>query len=125
MTVLAIVVWACVMWVSEALPVGITGIGIPTLLIVTQALPWKNGKPPLVQVFGGFTTEVLWLCLFAFFVGAIMQLLKLDRRIALGLLDRLKASDCGARNLGDVSRERGACVSSSRQPMRGPRRFCR
>ena len=95
MTVLAIVVWACVMWVSEALPVGITGIGIPTLLIVTQALPWKNGKPPLVQVFGGFTTEVLWLCLFAFFVGAIMQLLKLDRRIALGLLDRLKASTVG------------------------------
>jgi solute carrier family 13 (sodium-dependent dicarboxylate transporter), member 2/3/5 len=95
MAVLAIVVWACLMWVSEALPVGITGIGIPTLLIVTQALPWKNGKPPLVQVFGGFTTEVVWLCLFAFFVGAIMQLLKLDRRIALGLLDKLKASNVG------------------------------
>ncbi|MBI5249165.1 MAG: anion permease [Desulfomonile tiedjei] len=95
MTVLAIVVWACIMWVSEALPVGITGIGIPTLLIVTHALPWKDGKPPLVQVFGGFTTEVLWLCLFAFFVGAVMQLLKLDRRIALGLLDKLKASNVG------------------------------
>jgi solute carrier family 13 (sodium-dependent dicarboxylate transporter), member 2/3/5 len=95
MTVLAIVLWACIMWVSEALPVGITGIGIPTLLIVTHALPWKNGKPPLVQVFGGFTTEVLWLCLFAFFVAAIMQLLKLDRRIALGLLDNLKASNVG------------------------------
>lgn len=95
MTVLAIVLWACIMWVSEALPVGITGIGIPTLLIVTHALPWKNGKPPLVQVFGGFTTEVLWLCLFAFFIGAIMQLLKLDRRIALGLLDKLKASNVG------------------------------
>jgi anion transporter len=95
MTVLAIVLWACIMWVSEALPVGITGIGIPTLLIVTHALPWKNGKPPLVQVFGGFTTEVLWLCLFAFFVAAIMQLLKLDRRIALGLLDKMKASNVG------------------------------
>lgn len=95
MTVLAIVVWASIMWVSEALPVGITGIGIPTILIVTHALPWKNGKPPLVQAFGGFTTEVLWLCLFAFFVGAIMQLLKLDRRIALGVLDRLKASNVG------------------------------
>jgi len=95
MTVLAIVLWACIMWVSEALPVGITGIGIPTLLIVTRALPWKDGKPPLVQVFGGFTTEVLWLCLFAFFVAAIMQLLKLDRRIALGPLDRLKASNVG------------------------------
>jgi solute carrier family 13 (sodium-dependent dicarboxylate transporter), member 2/3/5 len=95
MTVLAIVIWASIMWVSEALPVGITGIGIPTLLIVTHALPWKNGKPPLVQVFGGFTTEVLWLCLFAFLVAAIMQLLKLDRRIALGLLDKLKASNVG------------------------------
>ena len=95
MTVLAIVLWACIMWVSEALPVGITGIGVPTLLIVTHALPWKDGKPPLAQVFGGFTTEVLWLCLFAFFVAAIMQLIKLDRRIALGFLDKLKASNVG------------------------------
>lgn len=95
MSVLAIVVWASIMWVSEALPVGITGIAIPLLLILTQALPWSNGKPPMATVFNGFTNHVVWLCLFAFLVGGIMQLLKLDRRIALGILDKIKASTVG------------------------------
>ena len=95
MMVLAIVVWASVMWVSEAMPVGITGIGIPTLLIITQALPWDKGKPPLGQVFSGFTGHVVWLLLFALMVGALMQLLKLDRRIALVILDKVKASNVG------------------------------
>ena len=95
MAVLAVVVWASIMWVAEAMPVGITGIGIPTLLIVTQALPWDKGKPPLGQVFSGFTNHVVWLLLFALMVGAIMQLLKLDRRIALSILDKVKASNVG------------------------------
>mgnify|MGYP005841648353 CR=1 FL=1 len=95
MMVLAIVVWASVMWVSEAMPVGITGISIPTLLIITQALPWDKGRPPLAQVFSGFTGHVVWLLLFALMVGALMQLLKLDRRIALAILDKVKASNAG------------------------------
>ena len=45
MAVLAIVVWASLMWVSEAMPVGITGISIPLLLILTHALPWVKGPP--------------------------------------------------------------------------------
>lgn len=89
--VLAVVVWACIMWVSEAMPVGITGISIPTLLILTHALPWEKGKPPLELVFQGFTRHVVWLLLFALLVGAIMQLLKLDRRIALAILDWIRA----------------------------------
>ncbi|MBM4274302.1 MAG: sodium:cation symporter [Deltaproteobacteria bacterium] len=95
MAVLAIVVWASVMWVSEALPVGITGISIPTLLILTHAIPWEKGRPPMSTVFGGFTSHEVWLCLFAFFVGAVMQLLKMDRRIALGILDKIRASNVG------------------------------
>lgn len=95
MAVLGIVVWASIMWVSEAMPVGITGISIPTLLLITQALPLKNGKPPMGVIFSGFTDHVIWLCLFAFFMGAVMQLIKLDRRIALGILSRIKASSVG------------------------------
>lgn len=99
MAVLAIVVWASIMWVSEAIPVGITGISVPTLLILTHGIPWveKKGKltPPMDIVFSGFTKHVVWLCLFAFLVGAVMQLLKLDRRIALGILDKIKASTVG------------------------------
>lgn len=95
MTVLAIVVWASIMWVAEAMPVGITGISIPTLLIITHALAWKDGKPPMGEVFKGFTNHVVWLLLFALFVGGLMQLLKLDRRIALSILDKIKASNVG------------------------------
>lgn len=95
MAVLAIVVWASIMWVSEALPVGITGISVPTLLILTEGIPWVKGKPPMGVVFSGFTKHVVWLCLFAFLVGAVMQLLKLDRRIALSILDKIKASNVG------------------------------
>ncbi|MEG2172982.1 MAG: SLC13 family permease [Desulfovibrionaceae bacterium] len=92
MTVLGIVLWASIMWVSEAMPVGITGISVPTLLLISQAIPWKNNKPPMEIIFSGFTNHVIWLCLFAFMVGAVMQLLKLDKRIALGILSWLKAS---------------------------------
>ena len=92
MAVLGIVVWASIMWVSEAMPAGVTGISIPTMLLITQALPWNNGKPPMATIFAGFTDHVIWLCLFAFMVAAVMQLIGLDRRIALGILARFKAS---------------------------------
>ena len=95
LSVLAILIWASIMWVSEAMPVGITGISIPTLLVLTRALPWTNGKPPMGQVFSGFTTHEVWLCLFAFFTGAIIQLLGMDKRIALAILDKIKASSVG------------------------------
>ena len=92
MAVLGIVLWASIMWVSDAMPVGITGISIPTLLLVTQAIPWQGGKPPMAIIFAGFTNHVIWLCLFAFLIGAVMQLVGLDRRIALGILARFRAS---------------------------------
>lgn len=94
-SVLAIVVWASIMWVSEAMPVGITGIAIPLLLVLTKSLPWTDGKPPMATAFSGFTNEVVWLCLFAFLVGAFLQLLKLDRRIALAILDRIRSDTAG------------------------------
>src|SRR6185436_19563365 len=34
---LAVVAWSCVMWVSEALPVGVSGILIPMLLVMGGA----------------------------------------------------------------------------------------
>lgn len=97
--VLAVVVWASIMWVTEAMPVGITGLSIPLLLIVTHAVPWTPSRgglePPFAQVFSGFTSDVVWLCLFAFMVGGVMQLLKLDRRIAMSILHRIRASSVG------------------------------
>jgi len=114
MKVLAIVVWASIIWVSEALPVGITGISVSTLLILTQALPWDKGRPPMATVFSGFTGHVVWLCLFAFFVGAIMQLLKLDRRIALAILGKVMASNVGRVIRGLFRREHPARMLDTR-----------
>lgn len=98
-SVFAVVAWASIMWVAEAMPVGITGISVPLLLIVTHALPWtQRGNemvPPLATAFGGFTNGVVWLCLFAFMVGGMMQLMKLDRRIAMSILRSCRSSSVG------------------------------
>lgn len=81
---LAVVVWACVMWIFEAIPVGVTGLLIPMLLVLGGAV----GKFP--QAASGFTTPVVFLCLAAFLFAAIMQAAGLDRRIALSLLHKVR-----------------------------------
>ncbi|MBI3570356.1 MAG: anion permease [Gammaproteobacteria bacterium] len=87
--VLAIVAWACIIWITEAMPVGVTGILIPMLLVMTGAV----GKFP--QAASGFTTPVAALCLAAFIFAAIMQAAGIDRRIALGLLHKLRVKEVG------------------------------
>ncbi|MHB1145814.1 MAG: SLC13 family permease [Thiobacillus sp.] len=82
---LAVMVWACIMWVTEAIPVGISGMLIPMLLVMSGAID----KFP--KAASGFTTPVVFLCLAAFIFAAVMQAAGLDRRIALGLLHKLKA----------------------------------
>lgn len=86
---LAVVVWACVIWITEAMPVGITGILIPMLLVMTGAV--KN----FPQAANGFATPVAALCLAAFLFAAVMQAAGIDRRIALGLLRRMRAKNVG------------------------------
>ena len=81
---LAVVVWACIMWIFEAMPVGITGILIPMLLVMGGA------APNFPKAASGFTTPVVFLCLAAFIFAALMQAAGLDKRIALGLLNKVK-----------------------------------
>ncbi len=81
---LAVMVWACTMWVFEAIPVGISGLLIPMLLVLTNAVR------PFPKAAEGFTTPVVFLCLAAFLFAAIMQAGGLDRRIALSLLKWMK-----------------------------------
>ena len=87
--VLAVVVWACIIWITEAMPVGITGIMIPMLLVLTGGV----GKFP--QAASGFTTPVAALCLAAFIFAAIMQAAGIDRRIALAMLRKAKVKEAG------------------------------
>ena len=86
---LAVVVWACIIWITEAMPVGVTGLVIPMLLVMTGAV--KN----FPQAANGFTTPVAALCLAAFLFAAIMQAAGIDRRIALGLLRKMKVKEVG------------------------------
>ncbi|MEK6748827.1 MAG: DASS family sodium-coupled anion symporter [Pseudomonadota bacterium] len=81
---LAVVVWACIMWITEAIPPGIAGILIPMLLVLGGAVE----KFPKAAT--GFTTPVVFLCLAAFLFAAVMQAAGLDKRIALSLLHKLK-----------------------------------
>lgn len=84
MAVLAVVAWACIVWVTEAVPVGISGLLIPMLLVLT------GGAKPFPVAANGFSTPVVALCLAAFLFAAVMQAVGLDRRIALSLLKWMK-----------------------------------
>ncbi|GBF33654.1 transporter [Desulfocucumis palustris] len=81
---LAVMGWASVIWLTNGLPIGISGLGIPLLLKLTGALP------KLPQAFAGFTQDVTFLILGCFILAAIMQTTGLDRRIALGMVSRVK-----------------------------------
>ncbi len=87
--VLATIVWACIIWVTEAIPVGVSGLMIPMILVVSKAVP----KIP--EAFGGYVLDVSFLCLGAFIFGAILWTANLDTRIALTVLSKMKASNTG------------------------------
>ncbi|MDD3815933.1 MAG: DASS family sodium-coupled anion symporter [Desulfocapsaceae bacterium] len=84
--VLAIIVWASIIWITEAIPGAISGLMIPMLLVVTKAVP----KIP--SAFSGFTLNVTFLCLGAFIFAAILSSAKLDTRIALTVLSQIKST---------------------------------
>jgi solute carrier family 13 (sodium-dependent dicarboxylate transporter), member 2/3/5 len=81
---LAVVAWVALVWVAEAIPIGVSGILIPMLLVLSHAVT------PFPKAASGFSAPVVFLCLAAFLFPAIMQAAGLDRRIALVLLDKLK-----------------------------------
>jgi solute carrier family 13 (sodium-dependent dicarboxylate transporter), member 2/3/5 len=83
---LAVVVWACITWVGEVVPVGVTGLQIPMLLLLTGAVP-NFGR-----AVSGYVSTAAFICLAAFIMAAIIQSAGLDRRIAIGLLHRARVT---------------------------------
>lgn len=77
---LAVVVWACITWVTECVPVGISGLMIPMLLVMTKAVPG------LGAAVSGLNSNPALLTLVAFIVAAIIMTAGLDKRIALSIL---------------------------------------
>lgn len=82
---LAVMAWAATVWMTEVTPVAASGIAIPLLLVLSHA------APQFAAAAQGFSTPVVFLCLAAFVFSAVMQAAGLDRRIALYLLDTLRA----------------------------------
>lgn len=81
---LAVVSWASIMWIFEVMPVGITGILIPMLLIMSGAVQ----KFP--EATTGFSNPIVFLCLAAFLMAAVIHALGLDRRLALSILHQMQ-----------------------------------
>lgn len=86
---LAVLVWATIMWITEAVPVGVTGLLIPMLLAMGGAVD----KFP--KAASGFSQPVAFLTLAAFVFAAIVQAAGLDRRTALTLLKKLRVKNVG------------------------------
>ena len=84
---LAVVAWASIMWIFESVPVGVTGMLIPMLLLMGGAVD----KFP--KAASGFTQPVVFLCLTAFLLAAIMQAAGLDRRIAISMLHKMRVKN--------------------------------
>ncbi|MGP8050924.1 MAG: SLC13 family permease [Desulfobaccales bacterium] len=87
--VLAVLLWAVIIWVTEAMPVGAAGLVVPGLLVLSGA------QNSLGKALAGFSEPVAILALVAFIFAAFMQLAGLDRRIALWMVNKFKASTAG------------------------------
>ena len=77
---LAVVVWACITWITEVVPVGIAGLQIPMLLMLSGAVKNFGGAV------SGYASSATFICIAAFIMAAIIQAAGLDRRIALSIL---------------------------------------
>jgi anion transporter len=83
---LATVAWACVTWLTEAVPIALTGLQIPVLLLLGGAVPG------FAAAAGGFVSEASFICLASFLMAAVIQCVGLDRRITLAILHRTRVT---------------------------------
>ena len=81
---LAVMGWTTIIWLSDGLPLAVSGLMIPVLLSLTGA------AKKLPDAFSGFTSNVTFLILGCFILAAVMQTTGLDKRIALNIVSRVK-----------------------------------
>ncbi len=86
---LAVMVWATVIWLTEAIPIAMTGLMIPALLALTGAVSH------IKYAASAFSAPVALLVLAAFIFSAIMIASGIDRRVAIGLLHKAKIKTVG------------------------------
>jgi len=86
---LAVMVWATVIWLTEAIPIAMTGLIIPALLALTGAV--SHIKHAALA----YSAPVALLVLAAFIFSAIMIASGIDQRVALSMLKHAKIKKVG------------------------------
>ena len=80
---LAVTLWACTVWISNALPKAVSGLSIPVLLYIT-------GATSKTVAFQGFTSNTSLLVIGSLLMASALHARHLDRRIALGIISWAK-----------------------------------
>lgn len=88
----ALVVVIVCLWITEALPLAVTGLIGPTLMVVL-------GIAPATKAFAPFADPIMFLFLGAFIISKAIQLHSLDRRFAYWVLTRRIVGESPARIL--------------------------
>lgn len=86
---LAVMLWATVIWLTEAIPIAMTGLIIPALLALTGAVTHIKHAAP------AYSAPVALLVLAAFIFSAIMIASGIDQRVALSMLKHAKIKKVG------------------------------
>lgn len=86
---LAVMVWATIIWLTEAMPIAMTGLIIPALLALTGAVSHIKHAAP------AYSAPVALLVLAAFIFSAIMIASGIDQRVALSMLKHARIKKVG------------------------------
>ncbi len=89
-------------WLTEPIPIPITGLLAVVLAVVLGAVPTDGGKSPATVALAPFGNPTLYFLLGGMFIGRAMSRHGLDRRIALSILTTPGAAHSPSTLLGAV-----------------------
>lgn len=98
----AVLLLTIIWWLTEPIPIPITGLLAVVLAVVMGAVPAVDGRSPAVIALAQFGNPTLYFLLGGMFIGQAMSRHGLDRRIALSILTARGAARSPATLLGAI-----------------------
>lgn len=98
----AVLLLTIIWWITEPIPIPITGLLAVVLAVVMGAVPEVEGKSPAVVALAQFGNPTLFFLLGGMFIGRAMTRHGLDRRIALSILTTRGAAHSPSTLLGAI-----------------------
>ena len=83
---IAITIFAAIWWISEAVPLGVTGVMLVVLFSLTGIVKWSDALRE-------FWNPLIWIFIGGFTLAKAMQVWGLDKRIALTLASLYRGKD--------------------------------